>query len=212
MYTVRPRRTTVNKSTLSIIGVPRQMQDMTIDDFETHGVKECEDLKTFMIDYLNNLYKYLYYNKGIFFYGSNGVGKSLLASLIVKEAYTCRYSSQRLTFHRYVQVYTESWGARDSSSKEMSETSLESIKNTELLVIEEVGKEIDSRITAPILEDLLRHREDHSLATVICTNLTIPNFKEKYGESILSLVQGNMTPVKMEGKDQREHFFQEKIK
>ena len=70
-------------------------------------------------------------------------------------------------------------------------------------MLEEVGKEIDSKITKPILEDLLRYREEKGLVTIICTNLTIKDLEDLYGASIMSLIKGNMTPIKITGKDRR---------
>ena len=70
-------------------------------------------------------------------------------------------------------------------------------------MLEEIGKEIDSKIAKPILEDLLRYREEHGLVTIICCNLDLPEFKNLYGNSICSLVNGNETIIKIVGKDRR---------
>ena len=78
-------------------------------------------------------------------------------------------------------------------------------------MIEEIGKEIDSKVAAPILEDCLRYREDHGLVTIICTNLDIREMKERYGASSYSLMQGNMTPVLIEGKDKRREFYSDRL-
>ena len=48
-----------------------------------------------------------------------------------------------------------------------------------------------------------KFREDRGLPTIICTNLTPKDVKEKFGNSIISLIQGNMTPYKLVGIDRR---------
>ena len=82
-----------------------------------------------------------------------------------------------------------------------------SFRDSEFLALEEIGKEIDTKIAAPILEDLLRYREDKHLPTIVCTNLDIDTVEERYGYSIVSLIKGNMTPILIEGEDKRSNYY-----
>ena len=84
---------------------------------------------------------------------------------------------------------------------------LEKYKGVEFLVLEEIGKEIDSKISKPILEDLLRYREEHGLVTIICSNITIREIQEIYGTSITSIIKGCMTPIKIVSNDKREEVY-----
>lgn len=204
----RPKRERLSDRALAVIGVPSNMRSSTIDDFETYGNSGLKKVKSFMRDYLSDMESAIRTNKGLFLYGSNGVGKTFLASLAVKEAYRCRYTAKRVSFADYVQHYTNVWGATGREQKEELESFLYSeFKGVEFLVLEEIGKEIDSKITAPILEDLLRYREDNSLTTVICTNLDIDSVEDRYGYSITSLIKGNMTPILIEGRDRRGRYY-----
>ena len=74
-------------------------------------------------------------------------------------------------------------------------------------MLEEIGKEIDSKIAKPILEDLLRYREEHGLVTIVCTNLTPSTIKELYGASVCSLINGNMTVIVIDSEDMRQEVF-----
>lgn len=139
--------------------------------------------------------------------GSNGVGKSYLSCIIMKEAYRHRYSCRRVTFSSYISAYTESWGASKDERDVLENDLLDKYKGVEFLVLEEIGKEIDSKIAKPILEDLLRFREEHGLTTIICTNLTPQSLKEIYGASIVSLINGNMTVIIIDGEDKRGDVF-----
>lgn len=204
---MRPLRSEVSKSSLIMMGVPAKFCNATIKDFNTYGKKSLKDVKSFIEDYINNLDSNISENRGICFMGSNGVGKSFLSCIILKEAYRHRYSCRRVTFSSYISAYTESWGAK-KDDRDVLETELyEKYKGVEFLVLEEIGKEIDSKIAKPILEDLLRYREEHGLVTVICANLTPNLLKELYGSSVCSLINGNMTVILIDSEDRRSEVF-----
>ena len=195
-------RPTVSESSLILMGVPKHFCKVTLDDFKEYP--EVREVKKFVKEYIDNLYENMEENRGIFFCGSNGVGKSMLSCIILKEAYRRRYSCRRVTFSQYIGYYTEAWNVKDKKEKDALESDFyEQYKGVEFLVLEEIGKEIDSKIAKPILEDLLRYREEHGLVTIICCNLDLPEFKNLYGNSICSLVNGNETIIKIVGKDRR---------
>ncbi len=207
----RPIRTYLSPENLKLMGVPQKFHSSTIEDFCTYNIKDLEWVKHFMQDYLSKLPKVFSENHGLMLFGSNGVGKTFIACMIVKEAYRHRYTARRVTFVDYINAYTKAWGAKSPDEKELLEQEFyNNYKATEFFVIEEIGKEIDSKVSAPILEDCLRYREDKGLVTVICTNLNTPVIKERYGESVMSLMKGNMTPIRIESKDRRKEYFDDK--
>lgn len=184
-----------------LMGVPKRFCKTTINDFKVY--RGLSDVKSFVVDYLNHIDENLDEGKGIFFCGSNGVGKTMLSCIILKEAYRKRYTCRRVTFSQYLNSYTESWGASKDERSIFESDFIAQYKGVDFLVLEEVGKEIDSKIAKPILEDLLRYREEHGYATIICSNLDLPDFKECYGNSICSLINGSQTIVKIVAKDRR---------
>lgn len=206
---MRPLRSSLSESSLIMMGVPKKFCDKTLDDFKEY--KDVVGVKKFVKNYIDNIEENINSGKGIFFCGSNGVGKSFLSCLILKEAYRHRYSCRRVTFSSYINAYTESWGADKSEKDVLEQDLLDKYKGVEFLVLEEIGKEIDSKIAKPILEDLLRYREEHGLSTVICCNLDLPDFKKYYENSICSLVSGNQTIIKIVAKDRREEVFRGEI-
>ena len=198
----RPIRKVVSESSLILMGVPKHFCKKTLDDFVAYT--EVKEVKDFVENYINHLDENIEENRGIFFCGSNGVGKSMLSCIILKEAYRRRYSCRRVTFSQYINYYTEAWNVRDKNEKDTLESDFyEQYKGVEFLVLEEIGKEIDSKIAKPILEDLLRYREEHGLVTVICSNIPMKVVEETYGPSVASLCKGHMTPVTIVGKDMR---------
>lgn len=207
----RPVRKSVSETSLKLIGIPKSFRDKSLKDFKTKKGSELDEVKEFVADYISNIDENFDSNKGIMFYGSNGVGKTMLSSLILKEAYRHRYTARRSTFVEYIDKYTRVWNAYSADDKSMLEDELYTYyKATEFLVLEEVGKEIDSKVSAPIFEDLLRYREDNGLVTIICTNLNIKLMTEKYGESCISLLKGNTTPIMIESEDNRAKAFKKR--
>lgn len=204
MYSdVRPERKTVSESSLLLIGVPREFVHKSLKDFKCYD-KNMTKVRDFVKDYLLHLPRAYARNSGILFCGSNGVGKSFLASLIVKEAYKERFTARRVDFTTYLKIYTSVWSAkREIEKADLEENLYTYYKAVHFLVLEEIGKEIDSKIATPILEDLLRYREENGLPTIICTNLSLSNIHKKYGESVYSLLNGNTVPVVIEGLDMR---------
>lgn len=199
----RPLRKTLNSKSLSLIGIPKKFHNITIEDFEAFD-EELLDVKTYVEEYISDIPTRFNQNSGLLFFGSNGVGKTMLASIIAKECYRNRYSVRRVTFMEYISQYTRAWGAKTPEEKETQESLFyDNFKGVEFLVLEEVGKEIESNINVSILEDCLRYREDKGLVTIICTNLSGKNLFERYGASIESLIKGNFTPIKVVGKDRR---------
>lgn len=204
---MRPLRKEISSKSLIMMGVPRRFCDKTIKDYNTYSKQSLVSIKRFVKDYIINLENNMKECKGICFIGSNGVGKSFLSCIILKEVYKHRYSCRRITFSSYITAYTESWGASKSEKDVIESELFEKYKGVEFLVLEEIGKEIDSKIAKPILEDLLRYREENGLVTIICTNLTPSTLKEIYGASICSLINGNMTVIVIDSEDKRQEVF-----
>ena len=193
---MRPKRTKISRKNLVNCGVPSRLHDLYIKDLEVDN-----KVKQYITTYIENLDTNLKEGRGLYLYGSNGVGKTTLACMIIKECYTFRYTCKRITFMEYISLYTRAWG--DSELKQDVEEEVKKIKDKEFLCLEEIGKENDTKIAINVLEDLLRYREDNGLPTIICTNLTPKAVQERYGNSIYSLLKGNCVPVKVVGEDMR---------
>ena len=124
----------------------------------------------------------------------------------------CRYSCRRVTFAGYISEYTSSWNKSKEDREETEQEVFEKYKSAEFLVLEEIGKEIDSKIAKPILEDLLRYREEQGFVTIICTNMSFKEIEKDYGSSIMSIIKGSMTPVVINDTDKRAKEFKKGAK
>ena len=196
---MRPVRTTLSNKNLINMGVPKALLDLSLEDLDLN-----EKILDYVQGYIDNIDNSFKYNKGLFLYGSNGTGKTSIASILIKEAYKHRYTAKRVTWVDYMTLYTRAWGCNNFELKMHTEDVIKDIKDREFLVLEEIGKEQDNKLAMTLLEDLLRHREDKGFPTIICTNLAPKSVVERYGASIESLIKGNMTPIKLVGKDNRK--------
>lgn len=204
----RPIRKSLNAKNMTIMGIPKKYHDLTVDDFQTYGDRDLKKVKHYVKGYVDNIGEKFDNNSGLYLYGANGVGKTMLSCLIVKEAYRHRYTAKRVTFAEYVKKYTDMWGAKTPTEKDILEDEFYNrYKAVDFLVLEEVGKELDTKAVRPILEDLLRYREDNGLVTIYCTNLAPSQLKEIYGSSIYSLVTGNTYPIPIDSTDRRRENF-----
>lgn len=207
---MRPERTFVNPSSLLIIGVPKRFTETTLNDFETHGNHFLHKVRGYVGEYISDLHGRFKNGEGIVFMGENGVGKTMLSCIILREAYRLRYTCRRVTFSEYINNYTRGWGGSKFDRDENEDDLNSNYKGVEFLVLEEVGKEIDSKIALPILEDLLRYREEKGYVTIMCTNMDKQAFVEKYGKSCMSLLRGTMTPVVIDSVDRRRDYFEKR--
>ena len=208
----RPMRKSLAPKNLISRGIPKHLIEVSVTDLDDFGSEERRKFVDFMTNYLNNINSVFQNNQGLFLFGSNGVGKSFCSCLIVKMAYAYRYTSRRCTFMEYITEYTRLWNIKNADEKEQAEGMFyHKYKAVEFLVLEEIGKELDTKLAPTVLEDLLRYREERGLVTIICTNLEPKDVIERYGNSVGSLIKGNFTPVRIVGSDKRTQSYGQRV-
>lgn len=208
----RPIRKSLSPKNLIARGIPKHLLEISVNDLDDFGSEDRRQFVDFMRDYLMNINLVFERNQGLFLFGSNGVGKSFCSCLIVKIAYAYRYTSRRCTFMEYIAEYTRLWNIKNADDKEEAEGLFyHKYKSVEFLVLEEIGKELDTKLSPTVLEDLLRYREERGLVTIICTNLEPKDVVERYGNSVGSLIKGNFTPIRIVGSDKRTQTYQGRV-
>ena len=151
----RPVREELSEKNMMIKGIPKHFLKVTIDDFNTYGEEMLENAKNIVGDYISDIDDTYSSGRGLYLYGSNGVGKSMLGSIIVKEAYKHRYSSKRITFVEYINEYTKIWKSQSIDEREyLEDLFYYYTKAVDFLVLEEIGKEnTKPDLAVTILED-----------------------------------------------------------
>ena len=134
--------------------------------------------------------------------GSNGTGKSLLATCILKEAIKRGFSGQMTSLGGIIQLYTDGWGDPIKRQKFDSR-----IRNTDFLLIDDVGKEYQAKnsdLTEIMFDNLIRYRVGRNKPFILTTNTGPEDLLSRYGTSLMSLIHGNCLKLRVVDNDYRK--------
>jgi DNA replication protein DnaC len=157
--------------------------------------------KNIVEKYLRNLDENVRKGYGLLLFGNNGVGKTSIAAVILKE---CRRRGYRCFFGRSAELL-------DAFENKISYTEGISVWDrcvqVDALVIDDFGheKNLFGGREMAIWERLLRERSDNFMATFLTMNMHMDEFKERYSNyvSIMSVLTEMVFPVVVAGDDLR---------
>ncbi len=139
--------------------------------------------------------------ENIFFYGLVGTGKSFLSGCIAKELLSqgCSviyFSANGLfdTLARY---------AFDTKSKDALYNLNKDLYNCDLVIIDDLGTELTNNFVSSQFFALLNERHLRRKSTIISTNLSLEELRDRYSERIFSRITSNYSMCKLTGKDIR---------
>lgn len=156
-----------------------------------HAVETCHSfIKNFISDYRN-----------LFFYGTVGTGKSFLSGCVAKELMDQGYSV----------IYFGAAGLFDLlSSVSFNPKNRDERQNTysdlyrcDLLIIDDLGTELTNQFTASQLFSLLNERHLGKKSTLISTNLSLAELRDRYSDRIFSRITSNFEVCRLAGEDIR---------
>ena len=133
------------------------------------------------------------------FFGGTGLGKTHLsvavAKKVIERGYYCVYTTSDKLFS----------DLRDERFKNDDKSPSKTLKYSEceLLVIDDLGTELNGRDIVPFLYALLNQRINTGASTVISTNLSHNELLASYDERIVSRLFGEFLPYRFTGKDVR---------
>ena len=143
----------------------------------------------------------------LFFYGTVGTGKSFLsictAGELLSSGHSVLYFSAVSLFDR-ISSYLCQPGARSQYHAFQQD-----LQTCDLLVIDDLGTESGGSFTASQLFGLLTERDLLQKSTIISTNLSLPELRDRYSDRIFSRITSNFTVRKLTGPDIR---IEKKIK
>jgi DNA replication protein DnaC len=134
--------------------------------------------------------------------GSNGTGKTLLGTAILKAVIQKGMSAQMTSLGGIIQCYTDGWG--DPRKRQVFD---ERIKNTDFLLIDDVGKEYQAKnsdLTEIMFDNLIRYRVFRRKPFILTTNTAPNDLRNRYGNSLMSLLEGKTIKLKVIGDDYRK--------
>ncbi len=154
-------------------------------------VNKCRNfIKNFDSDYHN-----------LFFYGTVGSGKSFLSSCVAKELLD---SSHSVVYFSAIGLFeTLSRNMFDYKSKDEVLRFHENLYGCDLLIIDDLGTEYTNNVVASALFSLLNERHLYQKSTIISTNLSLEDLRNRYSDRILSRITTQYILCKFSGPDIR---------
>lgn len=151
-------------------------------------------------DYIDDVPFNVTSGRGLVLYGDTGVGKTLLALLILKRILSLGYTGHFFTFTSFLDDFAAGW-----SSKDERDWFHRTAMTTQVLVIDDVGREHKNRSGAVMdsVDVVIQARINASLPTIITTNLTPERLKDGYGGPIFSRLVGGSEFIRLFGADFR---------
>ena len=148
-----------------------------------NAVQTCQDMvQHFSTDKTNLL-----------FYGTVGCGKSFLSGCVAKALIDKGVSV----------VYFSATQLFDILYQNTLYNGLEDLYNYELIIVDDLGAEMTNSFVTTALFSFLNERILRGKATIISTNLSLSDLKERYSERIVSRIIQNFNLCKLSGPDIR---------
>ena len=139
--------------------------------------------------------------RNVLIYGNTGVGKTFLTNCIAKALLDTAHHVVYLTAHALFEAFE---AHRFDHGESPDNSSLyHYIFHCDLLIVDDLGTELSNAFTNSMLYTCINERQLHGKSTVISTNLSLEQLRDRYSERIFSRITGNYTLWKLIGKDIR---------
>lgn len=151
----------------------------------------CQDFIRHFDDVYDNL----------IFYGPTGVGKTFLTHCIAKQLLDTSHTVLYLTSLQLFDILE-----KNKFNKEDASTSNEQISymlQSDLLIIDDLGTELVNSFTASQLFYFIEERHIRQRSTIISTNLSFQELRDRYSERIFSRFTGYYNFLMIVGEDIR---------
>lgn len=135
--------------------------------------------------------------------GQTGLGKTFLCNCIAKELLDNGFTVLYFTAPQLFKLFEESRFHREDM-QDASKDILNTLFDVDLLIIDDLGTESISTITISDLFNVINSRYLNQTSTIISTNLTYSQLKERYSERVVSRIIGQYTLLKFYGEDIRK--------
>ncbi len=196
-----------HKQEISILYAQSNIQDMiarenfstlSYDYHQGESLQRFQSAVTLSRNFIQN-FKEDYHN--ILFYGTVGTGKSFLSGCIAKE----------LLSQGFAVIYFSASGLFDAlarysfdyKEKESFHDLCEDLYDCDLLIIDDLGTEITNNFVTSQLFSCLNERNLRKKASIISTNLSLEELRDRYSDRIFSRITSSFYLCKLTGPDIR---------
>lgn len=147
-------------------------------------------IKTFDTDYQN-----------LFFYGTVGTGKSFLSGCVAKELIESGHCVIYFSAAGLFELLSKNMF--DYKNKDDSAGLQEDLQTCDLLIIDDLGTEYTRNIAPSVLFSLLNGRHLNKKSTIISTNLSLEDIRNRYSDRVFSRITNQYHICKFTGTDIR---------
>lgn len=144
-------------------------------------------------------FKQDYHN--LFFYGTVGTGKSFLSGCIANELLQKGYSVIYFSASRLFETLAHY--SFDKNAKEQLYDFYDDLYGCDLIIIDDLGTEMTNSFVSSQLFTCLNERQLRRKATVISTNLSLEELRDRYSDRVFSRITSNYELCKLTGPDIR---------
>ncbi len=152
-------------------------------------------IKNFNSDYHN-----------LFFYGTVGTGKSFLSCCVAKELMDQGYSVIYFGATGLFDLLSDA--AFHTKNRDERQNAYADLYRCDLLIIDDLGTELTNQFTSSQLFSLLNERHLGKKSTLISTNFTLAQLRDRYSDRIFSRITSNFDVCRLAGEDIRMYKLQ----
>ncbi len=171
---------------------------LSFEYYEGEDRKRFQEAVRISMDFTQNFEKDY---QNLFFYGTVGTGKSFLSGCIAQEllnkGYSVIYFSSSGLFDRLARYNF------DSREKENLYQFYQDLYESDLIIIDDLGTEVTNSFVTSQLFACLNERALRRKSTIISTNLSLEELRDRYSDRIFSRLTSNYILCKLTGPDIR---------
>jgi DNA replication protein DnaC len=171
-------------------GIGMEYQRLDWDDFQ--GDPQVQDE---LISYVDNPL-YLRRGRGLVISGTLGSGKTMLANLVLKEFIKRGKNCYATTYDNAIEMFTAGWRGNIEEKQYWERRFLYS----EVLLLDDVGREQRNRMRDTMLDSLLRQRMVAGRVTLITSDMSEGELRQDYNAAIFSKLQAKAKFFYLSGK------------
>lgn len=137
----------------------------------------------------------------LLFTGATGTGKTFLTNCIAKALLDTYHSVIYLSAHDLFEIFSRYRFSRQSD-EEMGDME-EHILDCDLLIIDDLGTEMNNTFTSSQLFFCVNQRLLSRRSTIISTNLSLDRLRDEYTDRVASRMMSHYTVIPLYGEDIR---------
>lgn len=189
------------KKRMEDAGVFRRYEKCTFENIESRGIPaEVAEQYKQVAGYAENLKSNLDEGKGLLLKGSVGTLKTTMAvAVLQKQIQQGGYGM----FITMASLLDNLFSLKNEERREHEQR----IKNTPLLVLDDLGAEHTEGWVLTKVDAIIAERYNRCKSIIITTNLSADQLSKTYAERIIDRIRSTMTVVNFAGKSQRERVL-----